>query len=134
MDQKILKIASNLENFYSIKNYTHFKSLKSMPCGDEIKVYLVVKKGKINNFKYTTDSCIYCQASASLLSRVLLNTNIDKVEQLFELLSKSFVKNKYKLDKKWKKFSMIINKSNVSRKNCLLLPLKATLKALKNSC
>ena len=39
-----------------------------------------------------------------------------------------------KIDSKrdWKSFLKIMNKSNVLRKECLLLPIKATLKALKN--
>ena len=83
------------------------------------------------NFKYETKSCIYCQASASLLSRVATNKETKKLKILYESLNKSFIK-KSKLKKSWNKFLIIINKSNIARKDCLLLPLKATLKALKN--
>ena len=35
------------------------------------------------------------------------------------------------LEKHWNAFSEILNKKNLSRKECLLLPLKTILKALK---
>ena len=133
MDTKLLQIASDLKNFHSIKNYTHSYKLKSRLCGDEIQVYLVIEKDKLKNFKYETKSCIYCQASASLLSRVAINKKTNNLELLYKHLNESF-NNKFKLKKNWNKFLVIINKSNISRKECLLLPLKAALKALKNSC
>ena len=133
MDRKLIRIASNLKNFHSIDNYTHKYKLKSKLCGDEIHVYLIVKNNKLMNFKYETKSCIYCQASASLLSRVALNKETTKLKILYESLNKSFIK-KTNLKKNWNKFLVIINESNIDRKNCLMLPLKAALKALKISC
>ena len=131
MDKKLIKIASDLKNFHSIDNYTHSYKLKNKLCGDEIQVFLTVKNNRLINFKYETKSCIYCQASASLLSRVSINKETKKLKVLYESLNKSFVKNS-DLKKNWNKFLVIINKSNIARKDCLLLPLKATLKALKN--
>ena len=133
MNKKLIKIASDLKNFHAIDNYTHTHKLKSKLCGDEIHVYLIVKKKKLVNFKYETKSCIYCQASASLLSRVAINKKTEKLKILYQSLNKSFIK-KSSLKKNWNKFLVIINKSNVSRKDCLMLPLRAALKALKNSC
>ena len=133
MNKKLIKIASNLKNFHSIENYTHTYKLKSKLCGDEIHVYLIVKNNKLINFKYETQSCIYCQASASLLSRVAVNKETTKLKILYESLNKSFIK-KSNLKKNWNNFLVIINKSNIDRKDCLMLPLKATLKALKISC
>ena len=133
MNKKLIKIASNLKNFHSIENYTHAYKLKSKLCGDEIHVYLIVKNNKLINFKYETQSCIYCQASASLLSRVAVNKETTKLKILYESLNKSFIK-KSNLKKNWNNFLVIINKSNIDRKDCLMLPLKATLKALKISC
>ena len=131
MDKKLIKIASDLKNFHSINNYTHTHKLKSKLCWDEIHVYLIVKNNKLMNFKYETKSCIYCQASASLLSKVAVNKDTKKLKILYEALNKSFVKNS-DLKKNWNKILVIINKTNIARKDCLLLPLKATLKALKN--
>ena len=132
IDKEIFKIASNTENFGFLDNHTHFSNLKNSICGDNIKVYLIVKKEKVINFKYEGSSCIYCQASASLLAK---NTKYKSVKSV-----KDFVKNaKFFFDKKnalhdnnWKIFKKIMNRKNVARKNCLLLPLKTLLKALNN--
>ena len=100
-------------------------------CGDEIKIYLIVKNRKILNLKYEGESCIYCQASASLLSNNILKKPTREIELLLNESNNRF-KNikKYHL-KDWDNFFKIINKRNVLRKDCLLLPIKATLKALK---
>ena len=47
--------------------------------------------------------------------------------------SKFFFNNKI-FDRKneWKDFEKIMNKKNIARKNCLLLPIKTLLKALNN--
>jgi len=41
-------------------------------------------------------------------------------------------KNIKSFDNEWKEFDKIITKNNISRKECLLLPLKTTLDALNN--
>ena len=130
MDKRIIKIASNLKNFHTIKNYSHEHKLKNKLCGDEIHVYLVVKKNKLKNFKYVTNSCIYCQASASLLSRVAVNKKTEKLKVLHDVLDKSFNRNSL-IEKSWNKFLIVVKKRNNPRKDCLLLPLKAAIKALK---
>ena len=133
MDLEILDIASDTNNNKDITNHTHYSKLKNSMCGDEIKIKLVIKEDKITDFGYQGKSCIYCQASASLLSKVAINKETKKLKILHESLNKSFIKNS-DLKKNWNKFLVIINESNIDRKNCLMLPLKAALKALKISC
>ena len=130
MDKEIIKIASNTENHGVLDNHTHFSKLKNSICGDEMKVYLIVKNDKIENFKYECESCIYCQASVSLLSRKAKNKSIEKVKKFAEQAINGFEKNVQSFDKEWKEFDKIITKNNISRKDCLLLPLNTTIDAL----
>ena len=130
IDKEIIKIASNTENHGILDNYTHFSKLKNAICGDEMKVYLIVKNNKIINFKYECESCIYCQASVSLLSRKAKSKSIEKVKNFAEQARNCFDKSSKSLDKEWKEFDMIMTKNNISRKECLLLPLNTTLDAL----
>ena len=130
IDKKIIKIASNTENHGVLDNYTHFSKLKNSICGDEMKIYLIVKNDKIANFKYECESCIYCQASVSLLSRKAKNKSIEKVKNLAEQAKNCFEKNTNSFDKEWKEFDKIMTKNNISRKECLLLPINAMLDAL----
>jgi len=130
IDKEIIKIASNTENHGVLDNHTHFSKLKNSICGDEMKVYLIVKNEKITNFKYECESCIYCQASISLLSRKAKNKSIKDVKYFSEQAKKSFGEKTKSFNKDWKEFDKIMNKNNFSRKECLLLPLKTTINAL----
>ena len=130
IDKEIIKIASNTENNGVINNYTHFSKLKNSICGDVMRVYLIVKDNKITNFKYECESCIYCQASVSLLSRSAKNKSIEKVKNFAEQAKNCFEKSTKSFDKEWKEFDKIMSKNNISRKECLLLPVNTTLDAL----
>jgi nitrogen fixation NifU-like protein len=130
IDKEIIKIASNTENHGVLDNYTHFSKLKNAICGDEMKIYLIVQNNKITNFKYECESCIYCQASVSLLSRKAKSKSIEKVKSFAEQAKNCFDKSSKSFDKEWKEFDNIMTKNNISRKECLLLPLNTTLDAL----
>ena len=130
IDKEIIKIASNTENHGVLDNHTHFSKLKNAICGDEMKIYLIIKNNTITNFKYECESCIYCQASVSLLSRKAKNQSIEKVKKFTEQAKTCFENNTKSFDKEWKEFDKIMTKNNISRKECLLLPLNATLDAL----
>ena len=73
MDLEILNIASDTDNNRNLKNHTHFSKLKNSICGDEIRIKLIIKEDKIVDFGYQGHSCVYCQASASLLSKICIN-------------------------------------------------------------
>ena len=130
IDKEIIKIASNTENHGMLNNHTHSSKLKNAICGDEMKIYLIIKNDKITDFRYECESCIYCQASVSLLSRSAKNKSIEKVKNFAEQAKNCFDKNSKSFDKEWKEFDKIMTKNNISRKECLLLPLNTTLDAL----
>ena len=130
IDKEIIKIASNTENHGVLDNHTHFSKLKNPICGDEMKIYLIIKNNSIKNFKYECESCIYCQASVSLLSRKAKNKSIEKLRNFTEQAKNCFGNNPHSFDIEWKEFDKIMTKKNISRKECLLLPLNTTLNAL----
>ena len=130
IDKEIIKIASNTENHGVLDNHTHSSKLKNSICCDDMKIYLIVKEDKIINLKYECESCIYCQASVSLLSRNAKNKLIENFKNFTRQATNSFENNTNSFDKEWKEFGKILNEKNVSRKECLLLPLNTTLDAL----
>ena len=130
IDKEIIKIASNTENHGALDNHTHSSKLKNAICGDEMKIYLIIENDKITNFKYECESCIYCQASVSLLSRKAKNQSIENVKNFAEHAKNCFEKNTKSFDKEWKEFDKIMTKNNISRKECLLLPVNTALDAL----
>ena len=124
MNLDILKIASDTNNNKSIKNYTHHSKLKNSKCGDEMQIDLVIKKNKIVDFGYQGKSCVYCQASASLLSKISINENKSKINELCDDANHYFEGNVENIEKKWKPLDKIFNDKNLSRKECILLPFK----------
>ena len=128
MNLDILKIASDTKNNKSIKNYTHPSKLKNSMCGDEMQIDLVIKKNKIVDFGYQGKSCVYCQASASLLSKISMNENKSKINELCDDAKYYFEGNVENIEKKWKSLNKIFNDKNLSRKECILLPFKTIKK------
>ena len=130
IDKEIIRIASNTENHGTLDNHTHFSKLKNSICGDDMQIYLIVENDKITNFKYECESCIYCQASVSLLSKKTKNKSIEKVKNFAQQANSCFDKSTNSFDKEWKEFDKIMTKNNISRKECLLLPINTMLDAL----
>ena len=65
--------------------------------------------------RYETESCIFCEASASLLSNNVKNkkiSDIDKIKKLMDL-------------------NISYQKSLLVEKDCVMLPLEAIKKAIK---
>ena len=132
MDLEILKIASNTKNHKSIKNFTHFCKNRNRICGDVMEISIIVKNNKITDFGYQCKSCIYCQASVSLLSQNVINLDLKEVLELLKQSEFFFEKKENETLKKWKILGKIINEKNIARKDCLLLPFTTLSKALKN--
>ena len=132
MDLEILKIAADTRNNKEIKNFTHKSKYKNPICGDEMEISLVVKNQKISDIGYQCKSCIYCQASASLLSKLSINKSLEKIKEINSFVGKFFKDTNLKFSKEWKQFEKLFNKKNISRKECILLPFKTLAKALKS--
>ena len=132
MNLEIINIAADTKNNKDIKNHTHFIKLKNSVCGDEIQLKLIIDRDKITNIGYQTESCIYCQASASLLSKISKNSKKDKIIKLCDEAKLFFDKDEKNLNKNLKLFSKLFAKENLSRKDCILLPFKAMKKIVSN--
>ena len=131
MDLRILEIASHTENNKVIQNFTHKSKHKNPLCGDEMEISLIVKNDVIKDMGYQCKSCVYCQASVSLLSRKIKEKKINEIKTFISDGEKLFDNVKTSLEKHWKDFKELFNEKNLARKECLLLPLKTVLKALK---
>tara|TARA_Y100001936_G_scaffold245687_1_gene288153 strand:- start:462 stop:869 length:408 start_codon:yes stop_codon:yes gene_type:complete len=133
MDLQIINIAANTKNNKEIENYTHKSKYKNNLCGDQIEIRLIIKKNKIFDIGYQSQACIYCQASASILSKLVVNKNLIKTNKLINEVLEYFNHKNHFLSKETKKLENILNNKNHSRKNCILLPFKALKKALRNN-
>jgi nitrogen fixation NifU-like protein len=131
MDLRILEIASNTDNNKFIPNHTHKSRNKNPICGDEMEISLIIKDEKVIDMGYQCKSCVYCQASVSLLSQKIKGKNLDEIKEFITTCEKLFENTKTTIKKNWIEFLELFDKKNISRKDCLLLPLRTVLKALK---
>ena len=135
MDLKILEIASHTENNKILEKFTHKSKNKNPLCGDVMEISLIVKNDIIKDIGYQCKSCVYCQASVSLLSKYIMQAPIEKISDFVSKAEFFFDENFDQLKnlniKGLKDFKKIMNSKNISRKECLLLPFKTLSKALK---
>ena len=131
ISKEIIKIASNTSNVGLNNQYSHKISLKNKLCGDKITLELIVLKKKILSMKYETESCVYCEASASLLSKKIKKFNIKTIKDEFRNLKNISKSKEFKIPKKFADFNELFNSDNFNKYNCIFLPFDAVIKALK---
>tara|TARA_B100000945_G_C19825742_1_gene342606 strand:- start:37 stop:441 length:405 start_codon:yes stop_codon:yes gene_type:complete len=131
IDSKIIKLASFTNNSGLRNKFTHKSSVKNSLCGDYIKTEFIAKNSKIKSMRYETDACLLCEASASLFARKVKDANIQNLIKEIKILKKNKDNSKYMFSKKFKDFNQLINKKNINRFNCVILPMDAFLKAFK---
>ena len=127
IENRLLKIASNTR-FYGLKNnYTYKTILKNSTCGDKISIEISLKKNTIQELRYETEACIFCQASASTLASIAKNTNFSELKKN---LSK-YLNFSKKVPRKFNNLTYLLKDKYMKRKDCILLPFRAFYKAIK---
>jgi len=130
MNKKLLTIINDLSDFGRLKKCSLVVSHKNKICGDKVKIYLNIKKNKIDNIKYHLNSCLFCHASTSVLVRIIKKKDINYcIKFIKEILDNEFGKTNFK--RKFKYLSFLLNKKNLSRKDCLYVPIYAINKINK---
>ena len=132
MDLEILRIASDNNNNKFIQNHTHHSKLKNPLCGDEMQINLIINEEKIIDFGYQGKCCVYCQASASLLSKISINKKKSKINELCDDAKSFFDGNNNIIKKKWKLMQKLFKSKNKFRKECILLPFKTVQKIVSD--
>ena len=131
INKDIIRLASNTSNVGLKNKYSHKISLKNSTCGDKITLELIADKKKISSMKYETISCVYCEASASLLSRKIKNVKLKDIKNDLITLKNISLKKNVKIPKRLSDFEKLLNSDNLNRFKCIFLPIDAVLKALK---
>ena len=131
IDTKIIKIASNTK-FVGLKNqFTHKSSLRNSLCGDFIKVEFIANKSKIKSMRYETESCILCEASASLLANKINKLSLSELKIDLMNIKKIKANRNLNFPLKFKELKLVLNKKTLKRVNCVILPMEALFKAFK---
>ena len=82
---------------------------------------------------YETESCIFCQASASLLAKIIKRSNIDNLRKDVNEINMLYKTKKIVLKKKYKPFRKLFQQKYKERFNCILLPFNALLKVVNDN-
>ncbi|MEK6848600.1 MAG: iron-sulfur cluster assembly scaffold protein [Nanoarchaeota archaeon] len=113
--EHILDHYRNPRNSGKLKQYTLTHKEHNPLCGDEIQIYLLVKKEKISSISFEAKGCAISVASMSLLSEWVKHKSIKEIKNL----------------KPEKMLEMLGIKLGIVRMKCGLLGLKTILNALE---
>ena len=130
ISSEIIKIAADTSNTGIKKNSNLVATSKNKICGDEITIEIEVFNNKIERMSYDTESCVFCQASASLLAKIIKRSNVVNLRNDIELINLSFKGKKMILKRKYKPFRKLFQQKYKERFNCILLPFNALLKVV----
>ena len=131
INREIIRLAACTKNVGLKNEYSHKTSLKNSLCGDKITIEILIKNTKVRSIRYETEACIFCEASASLISRKIQNLYIKDIKKDFLYLKKISNNKKFKIPHKLSDYKKLFNSVNLSRIKCIILPFNAVLKALK---
>jgi nitrogen fixation NifU-like protein len=133
ISEEIIKIASDTSNS-GIRNKSNLiGTAKNKICGDKITIEIEVLNNKVERMSYETESCIFCQASASLLAKIIKRSNIDNLRKDVNEINMLYKTKKIVLKKKYKPFRKLFQQKYKERFNCILLPFNALLKVVNDN-
>lgn len=103
----------------------------NLSCGDEIKLYVKVRDGKIESLSFEGKGCIVSQASANLMIERVLGESLENIHEILENVEKMVKGEEY--DKNLlKNVSIMENiRSYPSRVKCFMLAWRTLENALK---
>ena len=133
INPEIIKIASDTSNYGIKENSNLIATSKNKLCGDKITIEIKISNNRVENMFYETESCIFCQASASLLSKIIKNSNIKSLRNDVNEINMYQKNKKIILKKKYKLFRKLFQKKYKERFHCILLPFNALLKVVNSA-
>ena len=81
--------------------------------------------------RYETESCILCEASASLLAKKIKDFNLKDLKKTYIKFLDIKKTKKINLPTRFREFNKILNKKSLNRISCVILPIEALFKAFK---
>ena len=112
--EHLIELYKSPSNYGSLEGANKKATEHNTVCGDEITMQLLVKKGKIEDIKFSGSGCVMSIVSASMLTDKIKGMSLEDVKKL---------SHKDILE-------MLKIKLNPARIKCALLPLEAVRKAL----
>ena len=137
---------SNLKREIIMENYLHPMN-KEIPkeiddyikvnsnnesCIDNIDIYLKIVNNKIIDIKFMGEACAISTSATSVIIKLLLNKDIDKVKEILD--NYDYMINEKDYNKEILGEALIFDEiyKQQNRKHCAMLPIKGIRKALDN--
>jgi len=107
--QELLKRFKNPPNYGVIENADVVSEETDYSCGDRLKLYFKLEGERILDVKFTSEACLFCNASASLLADLVRGKTLREAlsledEELLRLFNTNYKSPRYR---------------------CIVLPLRA---------
>lgn len=78
----ILDYYRNPRNFGKLENPDIVKRDSNPLCGDELEMHINIKENKVSDVKFTGKGCAISQASASMLTEMMMGKDFEDVKKL----------------------------------------------------
>ena len=133
--KEILRLAADAHGAGHISQPHVTGDAHNPACGDKVSVDLVLDKdGRVAAIAHDTKACVLAQASASILGQSLKGASRDDVEDLANAVGMMLGAKAPPPDAPFDAYSAfegVVEHRN--RRQCVLLPIEAVLKAFENS-
>ena len=130
--KKILSLATEISLVGSLENPQASIKSRAPLCGSTIKVDLCIKDSEIIDFRHEVRACALGQASASILSKTIIGTDISDILLLKKQVTEMLQCGAEPPGKPFQEFSFLQPaKDFKNRHDSILLPLNAIEKAIK---
>ncbi len=113
--EELVKRFKTPPNYGEIENADVVSEEIDYSCGDRVRMYFKIEGNKILDVKFTSEACLFCKASASMLIDLVKEKT---VEEALSLKEEELLKL-FKAD------------SKSPRYRCIILPLRVLRKALR---
>lgn len=129
--QVILDHAAHPHHHGEITNYEHTVELRNPTCGDVLQVAVKLEDSKIQDIRFSGSGCTISQASASMMTDVVLDKTIDEAKALIADFSKMMTSTKEPESQLGDAAILVGVKQFPARIKCATLAWKALEKALQ---
>lgn len=79
----ILDHSKKPRNFHALEHHSHAATGHNPLCGDNLKVFVRVENGIIQDVSFVGDGCAISKASASLMTEMAKGKSIEEFQQLY---------------------------------------------------
>lgn len=131
---ELLALASSMPDTPPLAAPTHEGYSRSLVCGSSLRVAFVVEDGMVTQYWQEVRACALGQASAAVFAQNIVGQNVSVVPELLAQMTALLKSDGPTPQAPFEKWELLrLARSFENRHDSILLPLRATLKALEKN-